>query len=321
MLNKSVAIIGAGLSAATCAKAINGLVKNISVFEQSPYVGGRLYLTDQLSTTASFTVSTPFFQQIVDHWLLEGNVYEKHAWNVEILGSETLTLNSDQIEYVVRPNMVELVKNLLEGITVRCNAEVVEMERKNNLWRLFDFDGGYLGQYDCVILSSSESSIIDLAKSSPLITEKLNKIEFSPVWNVVLTLQDGVSDPYDSALFIESAIASCYYDGSNSIVLMATPEWSEKYSALSKEQAAQHLMLQYCEHTQTDPASIVNSKAKFWLKKAPINTLGEDSVFDAELGLGACGDWCTAPRVEGAVLSGFSMADRVMKYFSQEVDV
>ena len=30
--------------------------------------------------------------------------------------------------------------------------------------------------------------------------------------------------------------------------------------------------------------------------------------------IGACGDWCTAPRIEGAVLSGFSMADRVMKY-------
>jgi len=319
MLNKSVAIIGAGLSAATCAKAINGLVKSTTVFEQASHVGGRLYLSDQLSTTASFTVSTPFFQQIVDRWLMDGLVYEKPAWNVEISSSEMLTLNSNQAEYAVKPNMLELVQSLLEGVAVRLNAEVIEIERRNNQWRLFDFAGGYLGQYDCVILSSSASSIIDLAKSSQYLSEKLKKIEFSPVWNAVLTLKNEASTPYDSALFTESVIASSYYDGSNAIVLMATPEWSEKYSALSQQQAAELLMTQYCEQTQTDPSTIVNTSAKFWPNKAPINILGEDSVFDAELGLGACGDWCTSPRVEGAVLSGFSMADRVMKYFSQEV--
>jgi len=37
-------------------------------------------------------------------------------------------------------------------------------------------------------------------------------------------------------------------------------------------------------------------------------------LFDEQSSIGACGDWCTSPRIEGAVLSGFSMADRVMKF-------
>ena len=46
----------------------------------------------------------------------------------------------------------------------------------------------------------------------------------------------------------------------------------------------------------------------------PINPIREDSLFDERKAIGACGDWCTAPRIEGAVLSGYSMADRVMKH-------
>jgi predicted NAD/FAD-dependent oxidoreductase len=51
-----------------------------------------------------------------------------------------------------------------------------------------------------------------------------------------------------------------------------------------------------------------------WKHALPINPISEDSLFVEAEAIGACGDWCTAPRIEGAVLSGFSMADRVMKF-------
>ena len=55
-----------------------------------------------------------------------------------------------------------------------------------------------------------------------------------------------------------------------------------------------------------------------WKHALPINTFDQDCLFDEPVALGACGDWCTSPRIEGAVLSGFSMADRVMKYINKQ---
>jgi predicted NAD/FAD-dependent oxidoreductase len=62
------------------------------------------------------------------------------------------------------------------------------------------------------------------------------------------------------------------------------------------------------------PDKPVSAGVHCWKHALPINPIDEDSLFDDAQAIGACGDWCTAPRIEGAVLSGFSMADRIMKY-------
>ncbi len=316
MLHKSVAIIGAGLSGATCARALHGLVKKVSVFERSACMGGRLFLTETQSTTASFTVSTPFFQQVVEGWKREGLVSEKQAWHVEVSATEVFALGEPQTEYVALPYMFSLVEHLLKGTTVTLDCEITELEQYGKQWRLFDFEGTYLGLFDCVIVTSSTPSVYDLVKPSTVLLNHFKRINYAAAWQVVLGLSAPAKRPYDAAVFINSPIAHACFDTEH-VTLTATPEWSEAYAALSAHQVADELCRLYCEHTEVDESVILSRKALFWPYKAPINTLGEDCLFDPALGLGACGDWCTSPRVEGAVLSGFSVADRVMKYFSQ----
>ena len=69
--------------------------------------------------------------------------------------------------------------------------------------------------------------------------------------------------------------------------------------------------------SERKPAS---SSVHCWKHAIPINPISEDSLFVETEAIGACGDWCTAPRIEGAVLSGFSMADRVMKHIHKHYD-
>jgi hypothetical protein len=64
----------------------------------------------------------------------------------------------------------------------------------------------------------------------------------------------------------------------------------------------------------------VSSNVHCWKHATPINTLDQDCLFDERYAMGACGDWCTSPRIEGAVLSGFSMADRIMKYIHKHAN-
>ncbi len=76
-----------------------------------------------------------------------------------------------------------------------------------------------------------------------------------------------------------------------------------------------HALLEaFWEATDIPEKKPISSSVHCWKQAAPINPINEDSLFDESAAIGACGDWCTAPRIEGAVLSGFSMADRVMKH-------
>ena len=70
----------------------------------------------------------------------------------------------------------------------------------------------------------------------------------------------------------------------------------------------------FFEACGVEPRKPTSSNVHCWKHALPINTLEQDCLFDEANAIGACGDWCTAPRIEGAVLSGFSMADRVMKF-------
>ena len=42
------------------------------------------------------------------------------------------------------------------------------------------------------------------------------------------------------------------------------------------------------------------------------------ALWDDELRLGVCGDWCVAPRIEGAYLSGLACAELVVDSFRSD---
>jgi predicted NAD/FAD-dependent oxidoreductase len=54
------------------------------------------------------------------------------------------------------------------------------------------------------------------------------------------------------------------------------------------------------------------SVAHRWRYALPTEPLEESCLFDSDMQVAACGDWCGRPRVEGAFLSGVSAAGRVM---------
>ena len=49
-----------------------------------------------------------------------------------------------------------------------------------------------------------------------------------------------------------------------------------------------------------------------WRYALPTVPIESRALWDGQASLGACGDWCGGPRVEGAFLSGAALAGRVM---------
>ena len=54
------------------------------------------------------------------------------------------------------------------------------------------------------------------------------------------------------------------------------------------------------------------AKAHRWLYSRPSESLPAKSLWDETYRLGACGDWCGGPRVEGALMSGIALAGQVL---------
>jgi len=56
----------------------------------------------------------------------------------------------------------------------------------------------------------------------------------------------------------------------------------------------------------------VVAQAHRWRYAQAAEALDLGCLWDGELGLGVCGDWCQGSRVEGAFLSGMAAAGRVL---------
>jgi hypothetical protein len=68
---------------------------------------------------------------------------------------------------------------------------------------------------------------------------------------------------------------------------------------------------------ETPPGGIVHVHGGYdavhrWRYAKTLQPLGQSHLWDAKIGLGACGDWCLGHRVEDAFISGLSLALAVL---------
>ena len=148
-----------------------------------------------------------------------------------------------------------------------------------------------------------------------------DKVDMTVCWAGMLAFDRRLNIPYDAAFVLDSPLSwisryqyAAVAGETDCWVLHASPEWSQQYAASFRGRVMHALLDAFWEATDIESSKPASASVHCWKHALPINPISEDSLFDENLAIGACGDWCTAPRIEGAVLSGFSMADRVMKH-------
>ena len=324
-----VAIIGAGIAGLTCATALKGFA-DVQVYEKSVFTGGRIsryQFSEYLFGHGEqyFTVSNPLFQNLVEAWLKAGIVREWDGWLVEIDHGQMLNLGDQTRRYTGYPHMQAITDNLAHNCNVMLSTCVSEVEKQEDgQWRLFDDRGSYLGLYDVVIIATAAHQVTPLSHSVNTITEQAEKIDMTVCWSAMFTFEQTLNLPFDAAFVLNSPLSWIsrfqHPEGGQgkqeSWILHATPEWSFQYVASFRGRVMHALLDAFFEACDIEPEKTVSSNVHCWKHAQPINTLDQDCLFDEAHAMGACGDWCTSPRIEGAVLSGFSMADRVMKFIN-----
>jgi predicted NAD/FAD-dependent oxidoreductase len=64
--------------------------------------------------------------------------------------------------------------------------------------------------------------------------------------------------------------------------------------------------------TGCGPIESTYLRSKYWKYAVAARPLNAGSIWDADLKIGLCGDWCHMSRLEGAALSGMAMAGRIL---------
>jgi predicted NAD/FAD-dependent oxidoreductase len=93
-------------------------------------------------------------------------------------------------------------------------------------------------------------------------------------------------------------------------VLHATHAWSAARLDADKGTIAAAMTAAFAAIVG-DGAAPLHAVAHRWGYAAAEAGAIDDSLFDPSANLGAAGDWCSAPRIEGALVSGMDLAHRV----------
>jgi len=330
MTQPSVAIIGAGLAGLTCGTALKGMVSNLKVFEKSIFPGGRVsrFRAGEYEFNHGaqyFTVTNPLFMNIVSGWQADNVVRLLDGWIVELQKGHVSNSDISTQRYVGYPRMQMVAESLAKNCDVVHSANICEMEKQaDGGWRLFNERGDYLGAFDVVVVATTAHETAALCSEIEAIREPAEAIQMAACWSGMFAFEEKLDLPYDAANVLDSPLswisrfqstearsaADCW-------VLHASPEWSQAYAASFRGRVMHALLDAFWEACDIAEQNPVSSSVHCWKQATPINPISEDSLFVESEAIGACGDWCTAPRIEGAVLSGFSMADRVMKHISK----
>jgi len=323
----SVGIIGAGLAGLTCGTALKELVPEVKVFEKSIFPGGRVtrFRAGEFEFNHGaqfFTVNNPLFWNIVSAWQTDGIVRPWEGWIVELQKGQVSNSDMATQRFVGQPRMQVVAENLAKNCDLVVSANIGELEKqKNGGWRLFNERGDYLGAFDIVIIATAAHQVADLCRGVPAISRLADKVDMTVCWSAMFVFDQKLPLPYDAAHVLDSSLSwisryqMAHQDSEYDCwMLHASPEWSQQYAASFRGRVMHALLDAFWEATDLAKVKPVSSSVHCWKHALPINPIGEDSLFIDDEAIGACGDWCTAPRIEGAVLSGFSMADRVMKY-------
>lgn len=316
----SIAVIGAGIAGLAAARRLGEAGAYVTLLDKARGLGGRL-ATRRAEGFAFdhgaqfFTLREPAFRQLVE----AAEQAEAAApwsrswgrWRDGELGREA----GERVRWVGTPGMSSFCRHLGEGQDLVTERSVQELVRHGDGWGIVT-QRGPLGQhFDAVAVAVPAPQARALVEGACGFAERLGKASYAPCWAAMAGFAERLAVESDAIEFEDAVLAWAARDGSKpgraaeaeSWVLHATPAWSRAELERRPEEVAQLLMDRFREllglsgEPSGEPSLLLGHRWRFARVE---QALGAPCLWDAEAGIGACGDWCLGPRVEEAWRSG-----------------
>jgi hypothetical protein len=307
----AVAIIGAGIAGLSCATRLQEAGHHVTLFDKGRAAGGRMS-TRSVATEAGIfsfdhgaqylTTRDPEFRSAILDWQAHSVVAPWPAAGADA--------------WVGTPGMSAIVRHLAAELDVRWATCVDSIDRTEAGWWLHpNIDG----RYDAVILAMpAEQAAPLLAPHDPSMASEALACRSAPCWTVMLAFDIVLEMPGDiirDAGIIGWAARNAAKpgrSGAETWVIQATPDWSNAHLQDSADLVIDRLVAAFAEHVAGRlPDPLVRIAHRWRYARVAASDLG--SLWNADEGLGAAGDWLLGPRVESAWLSGRQLADRILE--------
>lgn len=285
------------------------------MFEQGRRPGGRAgTLRTEFGTfdhgAQYFTVQSHLFERTVAQWLQAGVAKRYGGRVIAVEGDATEDKTASTTRYTGADGMISIARQLSEGLDVRLDTRIGSILRTGERWSLLDESerSPAPGGFDAVVLAMPSVEAARLADGAPALVQHLRMVEWRPCWSAVLTLQAASGFDFAGA-FVNDHAALAWVareldaSGTERWVLHATANWSISRLNMPSEDVASLLARALAERFNFGfrPAYVA---AHRWPHATPVRPLLERYLWDGTLRIGAVGDWCQGPRLEGAYLSG-----------------
>lgn len=342
-----VAVVGGGLAGLSCARALSERNVDVVVFDKGRAPGGR-GATRRVPPFSFdlgaqyFTVRSSRFSRLVSAWRAAG-VCAPWAGSIVATSAEGGVRATEPVErFVGTPGMSALSRDLARGLVVQTSTRVDRIERRGDGHRLLGTTGRAgetlsgaiaarseareLGVFDAVVVTlppHQAHALLEDASSS------LAQIVVAVSMDPCLALRVAVGEstelarvPFDG-LFVgrdgEHALAWIARDSSKpdrpraeAWVAHASAAWSRAHFDDGPEDVKRVILSELAKTLGVRAINPIATTYQRWAFARANAPLDVRACIDNEARLAVGGDWAAGGRLEGAVESGWALADRVL---------
>jgi predicted NAD/FAD-dependent oxidoreductase len=342
-----VAIVGGGLAGLACAQTLQERGVEVVVFDKGRTPGGRLSPGRALGADLGaqyFTVRDPRFAARVRAWTERGVAQPWRARIGAIASAGAPPVETTPVaRWVGVPGMGAIAETLAEGLDLRRSHRVDRVERREGKLHLAGLVGAEgttlaprdphaqeplvdLGAYDHLVVAIPPAQAQPLLESaSPRLARVASEVPFEPCLAVAFVTESAALRdlPFDG-LFVgregdpDRILSWIARDGSKpqrpareTWILHAAPEWSRTHLRDPREEIERALVDALARITGIERPTTHATALRRWAFARTPHPL-DAVLFDDDARIGIAGDWCAGGRVEGAVLSGIALAERLL---------
>jgi predicted NAD/FAD-dependent oxidoreductase len=338
---RHIAVIGAGIAGVACARTLVQAGHTVTVFEKSRGAGGRM--STRNTEFGSFDHGAQYFTVRDGRFekALASSPALVRRWSantVRILDAAgrvvAASLPPKEAHWVATPGMNGLVKHwarpLLDAERIHYQTQVTRIQTdvlNPKRWQL-QTEGlttaSVHSGFDAVLMAvpsvQAQALLLSSQVAKPLMGE-IATVSVAPCWTLMLAFPQAsqpnlphLGPQWNAARSTHHRIAWLARESSKPErggverwTVQASPEWSQRHLEDDAERVKAKLLKAFTEVTGIR-AQPPYAEVHRWRYAQTTEPLGKSHLWDAKLGIGACGDWCLGHRVEDGFISGLELA-------------